>query len=106
VRLPREVVVTFQTNYAHNETLLAPDGNGGWAQATLSPLTLLSLYVARSWADGRVNATAGADNLLNTTFRTLSGETVGAGGLHSAATGSQPVSLGRNFRFTLYFPFG
>ena len=106
VRLPREVVVTFQTNYAHNETLLAPDGNGGWAQATLSPLTLLSLYVARSWADGRVNATAGADNLLNTTFRTLSGETVGTGGLHSAATGSQPVSLGRNFRFTLYFPFG
>jgi len=105
VRLPREVVLTFQTNYAHNETLLAPDGNGGWAQATLSPLTLLSLYVARTWAGGRVTSTAGVDNLLNTTFRTLSGETVGAGGLHSAATGSQPVSLGRNFRFTLCLPF-
>jgi outer membrane receptor for ferrienterochelin and colicins len=105
VRLPREVVLTFQTNYAHNETLLAPDGNGGWAQATLSPLTLLSLYVARTWAGGRVTSTAGVDNLLNTTFRTLSGETVGTGGLHSAATGSQPVSLGRNFRFTLFIPF-
>jgi outer membrane receptor protein involved in Fe transport len=83
VRLPREVVLTFQTNYAHNETLL----------------------VARTWAGGRVTSTAGVDNLLNTTFRTLSGETVGTGGLHSAATGSQPVSLGRNFRFTLFIPF-
>jgi len=106
VRLPHAVVVTFQTNYAHNETLLAPDGNGGWALSTLSPLTLISCYVARTWAEGRLSTTAGVDNLLNTTFRTLSGETLGAGGLHSAATGSQPVSLGRNFRFTLSVPFG
>jgi hypothetical protein len=105
VRIPGEVVLTAQTNYAHNETIVQPDGTGGWAQATLSPITLVSLYAARSWLDGRLALTGGVDNFLGATTRTLSGETVGTGGIHSAAAGSQPVSLGRNFRFTLQFTF-
>jgi outer membrane receptor for ferrienterochelin and colicins len=105
VRIPGEVVLTAQTNYAHNETIVQPDGTGGWAQATLSPITLVSLYAARSWMNSRLAVTGGVDNLLGATTRTLSGETVGTGGIHSAAAGSQPVSLGRNFRFTLQFTF-
>lgn len=93
--------LTAQINHTHNEAITQSDANGELVQAELSPFTNASAFVAQKLFQGRVVASAGVDNLFDTTARTISGEVVNSGGAHSQASGSQPVAMGRNFRFTL-----
>ena len=102
-RLPHQTSVALQANYAHNETILQADGAGGWAQSQLSPLTLVGAFLTKQWFQNRLHLSAGVDNLLGATTRTISGERVTTGGIHMPTSGAQPAGMGRNLRFTLLY---
>ena len=102
-RLPHQTVLAFQGSYAHNETILQADGAGGWAQSRLSPLTLLGVFLSKRFLDNQLLLSAGVDNLLGATARTISGEQVTTGGIHMPTSGTQPAGMGTNLRFTFQY---
>lgn len=94
--------LSLQVNHRHNEVVSRLNEAGEVSQAGLSPLTLASLFLNRSFFDSKLSGTIGVDNVFNVTARTISGEIV-SGGAHTQATGSQPVAMGRMWRFTLHY---
>lgn len=99
-RFHPHATLALQVNHAHRETILQSDADGALTQLDLAPFTNVACYLAHD--RGPLALRAGVDNLLNVTQRLGSLPTEGA---HSGTATSQPVSLGRNFRFTLEYRF-
>lgn len=98
-RLTPRLRLALQVNHAHRETMLTTAADGSLTQLELSPFTNLATYLSHHTP--HLTLRAGVDNLLGVTARLGSLPT--DGGVHSSSATSQPMSVGRNFRFTLAY---